>query len=100
VNGRIREFGVRTALGAARHDIFLLVFKEGGRLLLLGLAVGGLAAVPMTRLIQSQLHGVGPGDPVAYVLAALVLSTAAALACWLPARRATRVDPMVALRSE
>ena len=100
VAGRTREIGVRTALGAARRDIFALVFRGGGTLVLAGLALGCVAAFPIARLIQSQLHGVGAGDPLAYLAAATVLSLAAALACWLPARRATKVDPMVALRAE
>jgi len=100
VAGRTREIGVRAALGAARGDIFRMIFRQGGTLVLGGLALGCAAAFPVARLMQSQLHGVGAGDPFAYLAAAAVLSLAAALACWLPARRATRIEPMEALRAE
>jgi putative ABC transport system permease protein len=76
------------------------VFKQGLLLTGLGLALGLLAAVSLTRLIQTLLYGVGPTDPLTFVAVALLLASVALLACWIPARRATKVDPMVALRCE
>ena len=100
VTQRTREFGVRAALGATAADILRLVFLAGGRLLLIGLAVGLAASAALTQVIKSQVFNVPLLDPVAFLIAASVLSTAALLACWLPARRATKVDPVVALRAE
>ena len=97
---RTRELGVRTALGAQGGDILSLVFRDGARLVLPGLVLGLAAAAAVTRLIDNQLHGVRAHDPAAYAAAAVVLAATAALASWLPARRAARVDPMVALRDE
>jgi len=97
---RTRELGVRAALGAQGRDILSLVFRDGAALLGAGVGVGVLMAGATTRLLGSQLHDIRPADPFAYLLAVAVLSAAAALASWLPARRAARVDPMIALRSE
>jgi predicted permease len=97
---RTREMGVRAALGARGADILSLVFRDGARLVIPGLLLGLLGALAVTRLLASQLHGVPPTDPASYAVASVVLTTAAALASWLPARRAARVDPMTALRSE
>ena len=97
---RTRELGVRQALGARRADVLRLVLTDGARLVLPGLVLGLLGAAAAARILGSQLHGVGPGDPLSYVVAVAVLSLAAGLASWLPARRAARVDPMLALRSE
>jgi putative ABC transport system permease protein len=97
---RTREIGVRTALGALRIDIVVLVFRDAAGLLLTGLGVGLAVAFLDTRLLRHQLREVSPADPAAYALAAVVLLAAAAFACWLPARRATRVDPITALRAE
>jgi ABC-type antimicrobial peptide transport system permease subunit len=97
---RTRELGVRTALGARGADILSLVFRDGAHLVAAGLAAGLLGALGVTRLLGSQLHGVSAADPLAYAAAAVVLCAVAALASWIPARRAARVDPMVALRSE
>ena len=97
---RTREIGVRAALGAQGGDIVALVLRQAAGLVFAGLGAGLLAALALSRILQSQLHEVSPTDPAAYLLAALVLSIAALLACWLPARRASQVDPMVALRSE
>jgi putative ABC transport system permease protein len=97
---RTRELGVRAALGAQEGQILGLVFRDGAWLVLPGLALGLAGAAAVTRLLDSQLHGVRAWDPVSYVAAALVLGLSAALASWLPARRAARVDPMVALRNE
>lgn len=97
---RTREIGVRTALGARAADIVGMIMREGFALVLVGLAVGFAAAFALTRVMQSELHGVSATDPLSYLLAAAVLSVAAAFACWLPARRAAKVDPMIALRAE
>jgi putative ABC transport system permease protein len=91
---------VRTALGAQGGQILALVFRDGAWLVLPGLALGLVGAAAVTRLLDTQLHGVRPWDPASYAAAALLLCSSAALASWLPARRAARVDPMVALRTE
>jgi putative ABC transport system permease protein len=100
VERRTREIGVRAALGAARKDIVLLVFRDAFGLVAIGLVVGSILAGGATFLLRHQLHDVSPFDPLAYASAAGILAAAAAMACWWPTRRATRVDPMVALRSE
>ena len=97
---RTRELGVRAALGAQGGDILALVFKDGAWLVLPGLALGLAGAAAVTRLLETQLHGVRAHDPASYAAAAGVLFASAGLASWLPARRAARVDPMVALRNE
>jgi predicted permease len=97
---RTRELGVRAALGAQGSQILALVFRDGAWLVLPGLGLGLVGAAAVTRLLDSQLHGVRAWDPISYAAAALVLGSAAVLASWLPARRAARVDPMVALRNE
>ncbi len=97
---RTRELGVRTALGARAADIVTMIMREGFTLVLVGLAVGFAAALALTRVMQSELHGVTATDPLSYLLAATVLALAAAIACYLPARRAARTDPATVLRSE
>jgi ABC-type antimicrobial peptide transport system permease subunit len=97
---RTREMGVRLALGAGRADVERLVVGEGMRLAALGVAAGLALAAGVARLLASQLYGVGAGDPLTYALVAAALSTVALLAAWLPARRAARVDPLVALRAD
>jgi putative ABC transport system permease protein len=100
VEQRRREIGVRVALGAQRPQVMQLVVGEGLRLAALGIAIGLLRALGLTRVLQSLLYGVRPSDPVTYLgIAALVLAVTA-LASYLPGRRAAAVDPMVALRSE
>jgi predicted permease len=100
VTQRTQEFGIRMALGASRSDVLKQVILGGGRLAAVGLALGLGAALGLTRLMTSLLYGVAPSDPVALIAAAIVLSMVALAACYLPARRATRVDPMIALRYE
>ncbi|HVZ63330.1 MAG TPA: ABC transporter permease [Lacunisphaera sp.] len=97
---RTREFGIRLALGAAPASLLRMVFLEGSRLASIGLAVGAIGALFVSRYMASLLFGVKAYDPLAYGAVALVLGAVAALACLLPARRATKVDPMVALRAE
>jgi putative ABC transport system permease protein len=97
---RTHELGVRMALGAPRRHVLGLVLGMGGRLALVGLAIGAVASLGATRLLRSQLFGVQPADPVSYAAVVLVLALAALVACYLPARRAAGVDPIVALRQE
>jgi putative ABC transport system permease protein len=100
VSQRIPEFGVRMALGAKSHDILWLVLKRGMGLVMLGIAIGMGASFALTRLMQSLLFEVSASDPIIFALIGLLLSVVAFAACVIPARRAMRVDPMVALRCE
>ena len=97
---RTHELGVRMALGARRAQVLGLMLGMGGRLVLVGLIIGIVASLASTRLLRSQLFGVQPADPAAYAAVAGVLAVVTFFACYLPARRAAGVDPMVALRQD
>jgi len=97
---RTQEIGIRMALGAERRKVFAMVLGQGARLAGLGIAFGLVAALGLTRIMASFLFGVRPTDPLTFAAVSLLLVGIALLACYLPARRATRVDPMVALRHE
>jgi len=100
VSQRTRELGIRMALGASRGDVLRLVVAQGLRLTLMGVAFGLAASLAVTRLIASLLYSVSPTDVVTFTVVPLMLASAALLASYLPALRATRIDPMVALRYE
>ena len=100
VTRRTHELGVRMALGAPRRHVLGLMLTMGGRLVLVGLAIGIAASLASTRLLRSQLFGVQPADPLAYAAVAVLLGFVALVACYIPARRAASVDPMVALRAD
>jgi putative ABC transport system permease protein len=100
VTQRTSEIGVRVALGAQPKDVFRIIVGEGLRLALFGVGVGLVAALVLTRLLQSFLFGISAYDPVTFIAVSLLLTLVAAAASYFPARRATRVDPMIALRYE
>ncbi|HEU4934284.1 MAG TPA: FtsX-like permease family protein, partial [Pyrinomonadaceae bacterium] len=100
VSQRTHEIGVRMALGARRHDIFRLVLGQGALLLAAGLAIGLGVSFICARLFSSLLFEISPTDPLTFMITPALLSVAAMLACYIPARRATKVDPLVALRSD
>jgi ABC-type antimicrobial peptide transport system permease subunit len=97
---RTREIGIRMALGAGRRDVLRLALSQGMRFVLLGVVFGTAASLAVTRLMKSLLFGLSATDPVTYGGVAVLLATVALLACWIPARRSTKVDPMVALQRE
>jgi putative ABC transport system permease protein len=100
VTQRSKELGVRLALGADRDEVLRLVLGQGMRLVLGGIGVGLVAALALTRVLRSMLFGVSTTDPMTFGLIVLLLVAVTVIATWVPARRATRTDPMVALRME
>jgi len=97
---RTREMGIRLALGAGTGQVTTLVLRDGMKLVLLGLGLGAIASLGAGQLLASQLYRVTGTDPLVFTLVALVLVGVALLACWLPARKATKINPLDALRSE
>ncbi len=97
---RTQEIGIRIALGAQTGDVLKMVLRQGLRLIAIGLALGLATAHALTRFMQGLLFGVKAADPLTFAAIALLLTAVALLACWIPARRATKVDPLVALRTE
>ncbi len=97
---RTREIGIRIALGAQRAEVLAMMMRQGSLLIFSGIGVGVVASAILTRLLGSMLFGVTPTDPFTFVVVVLLLVFVAGLACWIPARRAMRVDPIVALRHE
>jgi ABC-type antimicrobial peptide transport system permease subunit len=97
---RTREMGIRMALGAARREILWLVLKQGMMLALTGMVVGIIATFGVSRFLSSMLFGITPNDPATFLTVSILLTLVATLACAIPARRATKIDPMEALRYE
>jgi predicted permease len=100
VGQRTKEIGVRMALGAQKFDVLRMVLKDGARMTLVGIVLGLVGAVGLTRLMRSMLYGVRPTDPLTFICVAALLCAIAMLACYVPARRAMKVDPMEALRHQ
>jgi len=100
ITERRREIGVRMALGAQTSDVLKLVTAQGMRLALIGVVLGLLGSFALTRMMKSLLFGVGATDPVTFAVVALLLGVVGFVACYIPARRATKVDPLIALRCE
>ena len=100
VTQRTPEIGIRLALGAGRSQVFWLILSQGARVVFLGLVLGLTGAFAITRVIRSLLFGVTPSDPLTFVFVSVLLMVVALIACSIPARRATKVDPLIALRNE
>jgi predicted permease len=100
VSQRTREIGVRMALGAQRRDVLSLIMSQGALLTAVGIAIGLLGSLAVSRLLRSFLFGIGPVDPITFTTIPILFMSVALVACWLPARRASRLDPITALRYE
>jgi putative ABC transport system permease protein len=100
VSQRTRELGIRLALGATKRDVLRLIIGQGVKLALAGLALGLAGSFALMRMLKTMLFGVSAADPLTFTASALLLLLVALLACWIPARRATKVDPLVALKYE
>jgi ABC-type antimicrobial peptide transport system permease subunit len=100
VTQRKREIGIRMALGAQHNVVARMVLRQGSLLALIGVTIGLGVSLALTRLVRSLLFGVAANDPMTFLVVSLLMLTVAALASFVPARRATRVDPILALRSE
>jgi putative ABC transport system permease protein len=100
VEQRRREIGIRVAVGASPQNVIEMILRESGRLTLTGIAIGVICGLALTRFLASFLFGVNPRDPIAFAATGILLGAIALFAASIPARRATRVDPVVALRGE
>jgi ABC-type antimicrobial peptide transport system permease subunit len=100
VSQRIHEMGIRMALGAQKRDLLHLILRQGMTISFMGVVIGVVVALGVTRFMSNLLYGVKPSDPMTFFAVSLVFTVVALLACYLPARRATKVDPMIALRYE
>jgi len=100
VTQRTREIGIRMALGAQRGSVMTLIIRQGMTVILIGISIGVITATALARLMRGLLYEVGAGDPLTYIFVTVLLSGVALLACYFPARSATRVDPMIAIRHE
>ena len=100
VAGRTREIGLRMALGAQSGDVLRLILRQGMLLAAIGTVIGLTVGLGGRRLLNTLLYGVSAADPLTFTVVTLLLGAVTFLACWLPANRATRVDPMIALRAE
>jgi ABC-type antimicrobial peptide transport system permease subunit len=97
---RTQEIGIRIAMGATTRDILKMVLRQGLSVVGIGLALGFVVALAGTRLLSGLVMGIKPTDPITFAVVLLLLTAIALFACWIPARRATRIDPLVALRHE